>query len=124
MQVYPEEHELLALFECEPTFLDTPSDVMVFFYNKATYKFSNGFEDFIVTLQPSCSEVKIQVTNHNTKKLITYLDLKSVYRFEIINDKKDLSSILMTVEDDTRLQTFEIDFKPNFKLIIKEQYNF
>ena len=119
MQEFPEEYELLALFECEPTFLDTPSDTMVFFYNEATYEFSNGFEDFIVTLQPACGDVKIQVTNHDTKNLMTYLELKNIARFEIINDKKDVSSIMLTIEDDERLQTFEIDFKPNFKLITK-----
>lgn len=123
MQGYPEENELLSLFECEPTFLET-HPTYLFFYNEATYKFSNGFEDFIVTIHPSCSEVKILVTKRSTKNLITYLDLKRVYHFEITNDKKDSSSILMKVEDDTRLQTIEIDFKPNFKLIIKEHYNF
>ena len=92
---------------------------MLFFYNEATYEFSNGFEDFIVTLQPACGDVKIQVTNHDTKNLITYLDLKNIARFEVINDKKDVSSIMLTIEDDERLQTFEIDFKPKFKLITK-----
>ena len=124
MHGYPEENELLSLFECEPTFIETPSDSIDFFYTEATYKFSNGSEDFIVTIHPSCCEVKIQVTNRSTKNLITYLDLKRVYHFEITNDKKNSSSILMKVEDDTRLQTIEIDFKPNFKLIIKEHYNF
>ena len=124
MQGYPEENDLLSLFECEPTFIETPSDSIDFFYTEATYKFSNGYEDFIFTIHPSCSEVKIQVTNRSTKNLITYLDLKRVYHFEITNDKKNSSSILMKVEDDTRLQTFEIDFKPNFKLIIKEHNKF
>lgn len=124
MQGYPEENDLLSLFECEPTFIEPPSDSIDFFYTEATYKFSNGSEDFIVTIHPSCCEVKIQVTNRSTKNLITYLDLKRVYHFEITNDKKNSSSILMKVEDDTRLQTFEIDFKPNFKLIIKEHNKF
>lgn len=124
MQGYPEENDLLSLFECEPTFIETPSDSIDFFYTEATYKFSNGSEYFIVTIHPSCCEVKIQVTNRSTKNLITYLDLKRVYHFEITNDKKNSSSILMKVEDDTRLQTIEIDFKPYFKLIIKEHNKF
>lgn len=122
MQGYPEENELLSLFECEPTFLESPSDSIDFFYTEATYKFSNGGEDFIVTIAPSYSEVKIRVTNRSSKNLIAYFDLKRVYHFEITADKKDSSSILMKVEDDTHTQTIEIDFKPNFKLIFKEHY--
>lgn len=123
MQGYPEENELLSLFECEPSFLEAPSDSIDFFYNEATYKFSNQDEDFIVTISPSYSEVKIRVTNRISKNLITYLDLRRVYQFEIIEDKKDSSRILMKVEGDDYLQTIEVDFKPNFKLIFKEHFN-
>ncbi|WP_342573901.1 hypothetical protein MHH37_16790 [Solibacillus sp. FSL K6-1781] len=75
MQGYPEENELLSLFECEPTFLDSPSDAIDFFYTEATYKFSNGNEDFIVTISPSYSEVKIRVTNCSSKNLITMIHI-------------------------------------------------
>ncbi|MGG4266062.1 hypothetical protein ABEW06_12670, partial [Peribacillus simplex] len=63
MTIFPEENDFLSLFECEPMLLDTTSKDLPFYYNKATYRFSNGEEDFIVTLSPSYGEVKIQVTH-------------------------------------------------------------
>lgn len=122
MQGYPEADELLSLFECEPTFLETPSDSIDFFYTEATYKFSNEDEDFIVTIAPSYGEVKIQATNGYSKNIIAYLDLKRVHHFEITADKKDSSSILIIIDVGSNTQTIEIDFKPNFKLIFKEHY--
>lgn len=94
-----------------------------FFYNRATYRFSNGEEDFIVTLSPSYGEVKIQVTQRASNQLISIMDLKRVDKFEITADKKDLSSVLlMLLNDDFITQTIEIDFKPKFKLIFREHY--
>ncbi|MET3658854.1 MULTISPECIES: hypothetical protein [Sporosarcina] len=121
MHGYPEENDLLSLFECEPTLLDTTS--LDFFYNRATYRFSNGEEDFIVTLSPSYGEVKIQVTQRASNQLISLMDLKRVDKFEITADKKDLSSVLlMLLNDDFITQTIEIDFKPKYKLIFREHY--
>lgn len=120
MKNFPNEIDLLSLFECEPTLFDTTSKD--FFYNEATYKFSNGEEDFIVTLSPSYNEVKIQVTQRTSNKLISLLDLKRVDKFEITTDKKDLTSVLLKIQNDDFTQTIEIDFKPKFKLIFKEHY--
>lgn len=121
MNNFPNENDLLSLFECEPTLFDNTSKD--FFYNEATYKFSNGEEDFTVTLSPSYREVKIQVIHRNSSKLISLLDLKRVDKFEITVDKKDLSSVLLRNQDDDFTQTIEIDFKPKFKLIFKEHYS-
>jgi hypothetical protein len=92
MPVFPDEIDLLSLFECDPTLLDTSSKDYPFYYNQATYKFSNGEEDFVVTLSPSYGEVKIQVTNRSTNRLFSILELTRVEKFEIVSDKKDHSS--------------------------------
>lgn len=78
MAIFPEENEFLSLFECEPTLFDTISKDLPFYYNKATYQLSNGEEDFIVTLSPSYGEVKIQVTQRVSNRLVSLLDLKRV----------------------------------------------
>lgn len=56
--VFPDETELLSLFECEPRLYDTSSKDLPFYYNQATYQFSNGEEDFLIVLSPSYGEVK------------------------------------------------------------------
>lgn len=122
MYVFPEENDFLSLFECEPSLLDTNAKDVPFYYNQATYQFSNGEEDFIVTLAPSYGEVKIQVTQRTSNQLLSLLDLKRVDKFEITADKKETSSVLLTVLKEDSQQTIEIDFKPKFKLIFREHY--
>lgn len=120
MPEFPNEIELLSLFECEPKLLDTSSKDYPFYYNEAIYRFSNGEADFVVTLSPSYGEVKIQVTRRDSNKLLSLIDLKRVKRFEITADKKDHSSVLLTVINEETQQIIEIDFKPYFKQIFKE----
>ncbi|MCM3094485.1 MULTISPECIES: hypothetical protein [Cytobacillus] len=121
MPKFPEENDFLSLFECEPTLLDTTSKDLPFYYNETTYRFSNGEEDFIVKLSPSYGEVKIQVTQRISNRLISILDLKRVKKFEITADKKECASILLTVINEDSQQSIEIDFKPYFKQIFKEK---
>ncbi|WP_050616172.1 hypothetical protein [Bacillus testis] len=121
MNEFPEEYDLLSLFESEPTFLDTPSNNFLFYYNEATYQFSNGEEDFIVKLCPSYGDVSIQVNQRISRRLISHLDFKRINKFEITADKKDTSSILLTILDEDFKQIIEIDFKPIFKLIFSEE---
>ncbi|MBA9029276.1 hypothetical protein [Peribacillus huizhouensis] len=122
MDTFPGENDLLSLFECEPMLLDSTSKDLPFYYNKATYQFFNGKEDFIVTLSPSYGEVKIQVTQRTSNRLLSLLDLKRVDKFEITADKKDHSSVLITVANEDSQQMIEIDFKPYFKQIFKEHF--
>lgn len=122
MAIFPEENDYLSLFECEPTLLDNTSKDLPFYYNKATYRFSNGEEDFIVTLSPSYGEVKIQVTQRASNRLLSLLDLKRVDKFEITADRKDHSRVLLTVVNEDTQQMIEIDFKPYFKQIFKEHF--
>lgn len=122
MAIFPEENDLLSLFECEPTLIDNNSKDLPFYYNKAIYRFSNGVEDFIVSLSPSYGEVTIQVTQSTTQRLVSLLDLKRVDKFEIKADKKGYSSVLLTVVNEDAQQLIEIDFKPYFKQIFKEHF--
>lgn len=45
-------------------------------------------------------------------------------RLEIKADSKNLSSILLTLASDETFQTLEIQFKPNFKLILQDQLEY
>ena len=122
MNVFPEENDFLSLFECEPTLFDNTAKDLPFYYNKSTYQFSNGEEDFIVSISPSYGEVKIQVTQKTSSILLSLLDLKRVAKFEITADKKDIASVLLTVVNEETQQKIEIDFKPKYKLIFREHY--
>jgi hypothetical protein len=120
MPVFPGEDELISLFECEPNLLDNISKDLPFYYNEARFNFTNQEEEFDVTISPSYGELKIQVNERNSKRLITLLDLKRVKKFEITADKKERSSVFLIIINEETQQTVEIDFKPKFKLIFKE----
>jgi len=122
VSVFPEENDLLSLFECEPILFDHTTGDLPFYYNKSTYQFSNGVEDFSVTLSPSYGEVKIQVTQTTSNILLSLLDLKRVVKFEITTDKKDTASVLLTIVNEDSQQIIEIDFKPKYKLIFREHH--
>ncbi|XRG77940.1 hypothetical protein V5E38_19280 [Rossellomorea sp. GAMAL-10_SWC] len=122
MRDFPEENDFLSMFECEPKLFDSNTKDLPFYYNQATYQFSNEEEDFVVTVSPSHGEVKIQVTQPNSDRLLSLLELKRVEKFEITADKRDFSSVLLTVINEDSQQTIEIDFKPRFKLIFKEHF--
>lgn len=119
MAEFPEELDFLSLFECEPTMLDNSKDYP-FYYNEATYRFSNGYEDFIVKISPAYGEVKIQAIKSDSNRLVSILDLKRIEKFEIIADTKELASVLLTVINEDSQQIIEIDFKPYFKQVFKE----
>ncbi|MBM7692188.1 hypothetical protein JOC77_001615 [Peribacillus deserti] len=102
--------------------MDNTSADLPFYYNEASYQFAYGEEHFLVKISPSYREVKVQVIQQPSNRLLSLLDLKRVEKFEIIADKKDHSSVLLTVVNDDSLQTIELDFKPRFKLIFKEHF--
>ncbi|MGX2962026.1 hypothetical protein JNUCC23_22745 (plasmid) [Peribacillus sp. JNUCC 23] len=120
MPIFPEENDFLSLFESKPMLLDTTTKDLPFYYNEATYRFSNGQEDFVIKLCPSYGEVKIQVSMHSSNRLLSLLDLKRVEKLEITADKKERASVLLTIDNEDSQQMIEIDFKPYFKQIFKE----
>ena len=122
MSVFPEENDFLSLFACEPILFDNTTEDLPFYYNKSTYQFSNGEEDFSVTVSPSYGEVEIQVTQTTSNILLSLLDLKRVVKFEITADKKDTASVLLTIVNEDSQQIIEIDFKPKYKLIFREHH--
>lgn len=124
MKSLPAEYELVALFECEPVLRDTQTKNLPFYYNQAAYRFSNDEEDFLVIIEPAYGEVKIQVNQKSTNRLVSRLDLKRVDSLEIKADFKNLSSILLTLASDETFQTLEIQFKPNFKLILQDHLEY
>lgn len=119
MPVFPEEIDLLSLFECEPILLDKSED-LPFYYNEASYHFNNKEEEFHVTISPSYGEVQIEVKERTSQDLIALFDLKRVGKFEIIEDKKETSSILLTINNEETQQTIELGFKPKFKVVFME----
>ncbi|WP_026831401.1 hypothetical protein [Exiguobacterium antarcticum] len=119
MSHFPDELALLALFRVEPIVIDL-TEGLDLFYQESSYRFSTPTEDFIVTLFPSMDEVTIQVNQSVTKHLISYLSLKQVTSFEIIQDDRKKSMIRLLLDKEEVRQTIEIDFRPIFRQSLTE----
>ncbi|QPA54982.1 hypothetical protein [Lysinibacillus sphaericus] len=121
MRIFPDEIELLSLFETNPDFLDTME--IPFYYNEMVYRFSNKEEEFEIKLAPSVGELSIKVFQKETCNLLFKLLLISVSNFEIKEDTKEKNCIQLVLDHEEILQIYEISFKPKFSLILTEEFD-
>ncbi|ALS76338.1 hypothetical protein AUC31_14535 [Planococcus rifietoensis] len=121
MSDFPTELELLSLFESEPVLSDDTEE-MPMYYKEAVYRFTNGEEDFVVHISPASEEVLIQVSKSDSGKMLSLLDLKKVNKFKILADQNDRSSVLLITENEETVISVQVDFKPYFKQIVKEEF--
>lgn len=119
---FPNELELLSLFESEPELSDDSKEMPIY-YKEAVYRFTNGEEDFVVHISPAQGEVRIQVSRSGSGRMICLLDLKQISKFEILADQKEQSSILLITENEQAEIIVQVDFKPYFRQIIKEEFS-
>jgi hypothetical protein len=120
MMEIPEELDLISVFESIPKRKDETDT----FYNEtSTFVLENEKELYEITLSPFYNEFTLSVKDRETKEIVSYLELMSVKKIEIVEDKKNHSKIrLFHGESDRYENIIEITLKPNFKLIFREQY--
>lgn len=121
MPDFPTELELLSLFESEPELSDDTEE-MPMDYKEAVYRFTNGVEDFVVHISPAQEAVRIQVNKSDSGRMLSLVDLKQVNKFKILADQKDRSSILLITENEETVISVQVEFKPYFKQIVKEEF--
>lgn len=106
----PDEIALLSLFECKPDLLDK---TVPFFYNQATYTFTNkADEKFKVIIDSASMDIKIQTFKSYNNELDSLLDFKNAKEIKIIKDTKKESCILIRTDH----YSTEVEFKPEFKV--------
>jgi len=105
---YPEEFELMAVFETEPVLLDR--DVL-FHYNKSTYKYINRErEEIIFSITPYYNEVKINVSKENFE--IASLSFQNIISFSILSDNRVEKRIMLTGEN----YALKVQLKPKYSI--------
>lgn len=117
---FPAELERLSLFESEPVLSDDAKEIPMY-YKEAVYRFTNGEEDFVVHISPAQEEVLIQVSKRDSGRMLSLLDLKQVNKFKILADQNDRSSILLITKNEETEISVQVDFRPYFKQIVKEE---
>lgn len=120
MMEIPEELDLISFFESIPKRKD---ETDVFYNDTSTFVLENDKELFEVTLSPFYNEFTLNVKDKDTKETLSYLELLSVKKIEIVEDKKHLSKIrLFHGESDRYENIIELTLKPNYKASFREQY--
>lgn len=116
----PEELDLISFFESIPKRKD---ETDVFYYDTSTFVLENDKELFEVILSPFYNEFTLNVKDKHTKETLSYLELLSVRKIEIVEDKKHFSKIrLFHGESDRYENIIELTLKPNYKASFREQY--
>ncbi len=106
----PEEHELIAFFETEPTLLDADQP---WHYNTLTFEFQSAEEKVTVHLSPAYGDLEIYWTQKNELRLNWRLyDLK-----EIVIDKTDQKECMRIIPNAENMTETLLFLKPVVKII-------
>lgn len=73
MNPFPEDFELLSIFECDPELLD--ADVP-WFYNTLTFRGERGGMKYLIRIRPSCGDLEVRIGDPNQP--ITHLAITEV----------------------------------------------
>ncbi|PLT31012.1 hypothetical protein [Peribacillus deserti] len=115
----PDELNLISVFASIPKRIDKTE---CFYYDKSTYSFENDNEVFKIIMSPFYQEFTLRVTDKKSNTVLSYLELLSVRKLEVVEDSKDHSAIrLFHGEADRFENVIDISFKPKYKIIFREQ---
>ena len=107
MKPFPEEHELIWLFESEPRLTD--KDV-IWYYNELTFTTERGNECVECAISPAYSELKFRWSRVGVE--LVSLEVKRVSGLEVIK-AKDADLLKATFGEGSGLQPLLIKLKPN-----------
>jgi hypothetical protein len=115
----PEELELISFFQSIPKRED---ETEVFFYDTSTFVFENEYERFSIVLSPFYDKFTLTVKDKETKETMAHIELRSVQKLEVENDRQRYKTRLFHGESDIYQNILEFTFKPRFKMVFEEQY--
>ncbi|MDM5286492.1 hypothetical protein ABEI56_03865 [Peribacillus castrilensis] len=116
----PEELDLISVFGTIPKRKD---ETDAFYYDTSTFVLENEKEKYEIILSPFYHEFSLSVREKKTNNVLSYIELLSVNKIEIMEDKKEHSKIrLFHGDSDRYVNITEITLKPRFHIIFREQY--
>jgi len=107
MKPFPEEHELIWLFESEPKLTD--KDV-IWYYNDLTFTAEHGNDYVECVISPAYGELKFRWSRAGIE--LVNLDVKQVGGLEVIK-AKDADLLKVTFGESNGLQPLLIKLRPN-----------
>ncbi len=105
MDPFPEEHELISLFEGEPALADARDP---WFYNDLTFTTRRGNELLVCEMEPGCDTLKVAWSRDEV--ILVSLSLKFVSGMEV--ERGPASEALVVQCQDRHLLPLRIQLKP------------
>lgn len=115
----PEEIKLISFFGSKP---ERKDETEVFHYDTSTFAFENDKELFGVILSPFYDKFILTVKDKETKETLSYLELRSVQKLELVDDAIQQKVRLYHGESEIYQNVLEFTFIPRFKMVFEEQY--
>lgn len=109
MKPFPDEHDLIALFECEPIMTD---EDVPWAYNRLTFKIDRGVDSIICAIEAGNETVEFEWSKSG--KRIVSLMLNWVSGMEVESNKG--SEVLVIYFRDKHLSDLRIQFKPEIEV--------
>ncbi|MEC0268121.1 hypothetical protein [Paenibacillus anseongense] len=119
MNPFPEDYELIALFESEPIVLDNE---IPWYYNYLLFKLIRDGIILGLSMEPACNRINIRMSNERQGTLIE-IGYESIRGIEIYKDSFT-EGLLILLDDDDPNVTLRLETKPNIRLISTGDMNF
>lgn len=117
---FPQENELNSFFKVLP---ERKNEAEEFHFDTATYRFFNDLESFEVVLSPFYNEFTMIQKDLAGQHTINRIKLRSVEKLEIITSIEQTASLRIYYgKSDSYIQLMEMGFRPEFKMMLVEQY--
>lgn len=116
---FPEDYELIALFESEPIVLDNE---IPWYYNYLLFKLIRDGIILGLSMEPACNRINIRMSNERQGTLIE-IGYESIRGIEIYKDSFT-EGLLILLDDDDPNVTLRLETKPNIRLISTGDMNF
>ncbi|TWT25888.1 hypothetical protein [Planomicrobium sp. CPCC 101110] len=115
----PEEIKLISFFGSKPVRKDKTE---FFHYDTSTFAFENDKELFGIILSPFYDKFVLTVEDKDTKETLSYLELRSVQKLELVDNPDQQKIRLFHGESEIYQNVLEFTFNPRFKMVFEEQY--
>lgn len=118
MKVFPEDHELVSLFESEPRVLDNEAP---WYYNTLFFSLIRNNDHLECIIEPAYSRISFRLMIEN--RLIYDLHFDNIEGIEL-EKCKDKEFLKIIFNDEDSVKTLLLETKPNINLISTNNKNF
>lgn len=118
MNPFPEEYELISLFESEPQLMD---EDIPWFYNTLAFKIQRESDILSCMISPAYRSFSIDLTINERK--IYSLGFRDVEGLTIEKDK-DVERLIVEMNNESTFVTLIIQIKPQIRILTTRDNNF